>query len=303
MTKNYEKYLRKKKCVIFLFHGVYRKEKFNVINYTNKHISERKFIKILKKLSIKGKCISIDEAYNRIKFKKKFDDYSFVITFDDGFYNNFSVALPILKNFNFPAVFYLTYNFINYGLSSWTDQIEYIVEKSGGGKFKTTLGKFEFSETKKSKINFLKKIRKILKGSRKVEPYKFIDKIADELKFKKNYRKLNFSIFKKMNWGNVIRMSKNKLFTIGGHSKNHDILSRLSDKKIKNDISFTIRAINKKLKKKIKHFSYPEGTKGTYSQREIKILRKEGIKICPSANFGFNDNRSNLFHLKRINVN
>jgi len=302
MKKEYSSFLKKKKCVIFLFHGVLDKEQFKVINYTNKHISKKKFSSILKKLSTKGKCISMDEVYERIKRKKDFEDFSFAISFDDGFYNNYKIALPILKKFEFPAIFYLTYNFVHKKLTSWTDQIEYIIEKSHSGSIQTSFGKLKFSNDKYSKIKFIKKVRKNLKKNKEIEPYKFADKLAQELKFEKKYKKLNFSIFKKMNWTNVKSIHGDKLFTIGGHSKNHDILSHLTSKKLINDITFSIGEINKKLKSRIKHFSYPEGVKGTYGDREIKLLKKNGIKICPSAKFGINDKKSDLFNLKRITV-
>ena len=302
MNRNYTKFLKKKKCAIFLFHGILGKEKFKVINYTNKHISKKRFINILKSLSKKGKCISMDEVHEKIRNKLDFDDFSFAITFDDGFYNNYKNALPILKKFKFPAIFYVTYDFINDNLSSWIDQIEYIVEKSKSGKFETVFGKIKFDNSKKSKILFLNKIRKNLKSNKKINPYKFADDLAKQMKFKKEYKRLNFSIFKKMSWNNIKQIQRNKLFFIGGHSKSHNILSHLNFSKLNKDISFTIREINKRLKIKLKHFSYPEGIEGTYGSREINLLIKNGIKVCPSANFGLNDKKSDLFNLKRITV-
>jgi len=302
MKKNCSSFLKRKKCVIFLFHGVFDQEKFKIINYTNKHISKKRFFLILKQLSRKGKCISMDKVYETIRKKRDFEDFSFAISFDDGFYNNYKVALPILKKFKFPAIFYLTYNFINKKLTSWTDQVEYIVEKSHSGNIQTSFGKLKFSNSKYSKIKFIKKIRKNLKKNKHIEPYEFADTLAKKLKFVGKYKKLNFSIFKKMSWANVKSIHSNKLFIIGGHSKNHNILSHLKSKELISDITFTIREINKKLKSKIKHFSYPEGVKGTYGTREINLLKKNGIKVCPSAEFGINDQMSDLFNLKRITV-
>lgn len=95
-------------------------------------------------------------------------------------------------------------------------------------------------------------------------------------------------------------LSNNPLFTIGGHSKSHKIFSSLSMTELKKDIKYSINTINKKLNTRIKHYSYPEGLKNTYSNREVRILKNNGIVICPSAEFGLNDHHSNLFHLNRI---
>ena len=88
--KDYSKYLKKKSNVIFLFHGVIDKNPFKIRNYTKKHLFKKEFIKVLNNLIKKGNCISLPE-FMIIK-KKKLEDYSYSITFDDGFYNNSKFA-------------------------------------------------------------------------------------------------------------------------------------------------------------------------------------------------------------------
>ena len=95
--KKYSNYLKKKSVTIFLFHGVIDKNPFKIRNYTKKHLLEEEFEEVLDDLSSKGTCISLDEVYSLSKKKLDFKDYSYSITFDDGFYNNFKIAAPILK--------------------------------------------------------------------------------------------------------------------------------------------------------------------------------------------------------------
>ena len=71
----------------------------------------------------------MDDVLNKIESKTAFDDYSYAISFDDGFYNNYSIAVPVLKKLNLSAIFYITTDFIDKNLTSWIDQIEYISEK------------------------------------------------------------------------------------------------------------------------------------------------------------------------------
>ena len=59
----------------------------------------------------KGNSISLDD-FLYFKKIKKLPPNSYIITFDDGFYNNLSIAIPILEKFNNKAIFYLTTNFI-----------------------------------------------------------------------------------------------------------------------------------------------------------------------------------------------
>ena len=103
-----------------------------------------------------------------------------------------------------------------------------------------------------------------------------------------------------MNWPQIQKIDKQKLFTVGGHTKTHRILSFLSDNETKKEIKESIKIIEKKLNKKIIHYSYPEGLSHTFSNREILLLKQKGIECCPSAENGVNNKNSDLFKLKRI---
>jgi peptidoglycan/xylan/chitin deacetylase (PgdA/CDA1 family) len=296
----YSKYLKRKSCSIFLFHGVIETNNYNLRNYNKKHIPKKKFKKILIDLKKNGTPISMDEVIKNIINKKDFANKSFAITFDDGFFNNYSIAIPILEKMAIPATFYITTDFIEKNSSSWVDRIEIAVNVKKCGYTKIFNREFKFSDSAKSKIKFMNDLRKIIKNNKNIDPYKITTSILKDLKYKKKKFRSNHILDKKMNWSQIKKIDKKKLFTIGGHSKTHRILSFLTDSEAKKEINGSIKLIEKKLNKKIIHYSYPEGLRHTFSNREILLLKKEGIKCCPSAESGINTKNSNLFKLKRI---
>ena len=301
--KNYSKYLKKKSNVIFLFHGVIDKNPFKIRNYTKKHLLKKEFIKVLHDLSKKGNCISLDQVRYNIENKINFKDYSYSITFDDGFYNNYKIAAPILKKKKLYATFYLTTSFIEKNETSWIDKIEHMIEKVKTKKIINVFNKkFKIDNNKKMKINFLNSIRYLAKKDN-TDFNKLVLDIKKQLGFNYKLNNLNNILDKKMNWDQVRKLNQCKYFTFGGHNVNHSILSFLSDKEAKKEIYNSINSIKKNTKIKIKHYSYPEGLKHTYGKREIKLLKNKGIKMCPSAEFGFNNKNTDLFNLKRIFVN
>ena len=302
MIKKYSKYL-KKSLTIFLFHGVIDKNPFKVRNYTKKHLLKKEFIQVLDDLSVKGSCVSLDEVYSSFKKKQDFKDYSYAITFDDGFYNNYKIAAPILKRKGLSATFYVTTSFIEKNEMSWIDQIEHMIEKEKKSKNVNIFNKkFKISNNKKSKINFLKSVRFLAKRDG-VNFNNLVLKIKSQLKFKGKLNNLNNIVDKKMNWTQVKKLNQSNYFTIGGHTVNHPILSFLNNYDARKEIVNSINIIKKKTKINIKHFSYPEGLRHTYGKREISLLKKRGIILCPSAEFGINNNKTDLFRLKRIFVN
>lgn len=301
--KDYSKYLKKKSNVIFLFHGVIDKNPFKIRNYTKKHLFKKEFIKVLNNLIKKGNCISLDQVYDTLKNKKNFKDYSYSITFDDGFYNNYKIAAPILKKKKLYATFYLTSSFIDKNETSWIDKIEFMIEKIRTKKILNVFDKtFKIENNKKTKIDFLNSIRYLAKKNN-TDFKKLVLDIKKQLGFYDKLNNLNNILDKKMNWSQVKKLNQCKYFTIGGHTVNHPILSFLNNSEAKREIYGSINIIEKNTKIKINHYSYPEGLKHTFGKREINFLKNKGIKICPSAEFGFNNKNSDPFKLKRIFVN
>ena len=98
----------KKNLIILCYHGVIDDKKKNGIeNYSGKHILKKEFTKQLKFLKKKNcKFLSLDKVVENIKKKIPFEKNSFCVTFDDGFENNFTIAAPILKRLNIPAIFF-----------------------------------------------------------------------------------------------------------------------------------------------------------------------------------------------------
>ena len=301
--KNYSKFLKKKSNVIFLFHGVIDKNPFKIRNYNKKHLLKKEFIKVLNDLNKKGNCISLEKVYDTIKNKRNFKDYSYSITFDDGFYNNYKYAAPILKKRKLYATFYLTTSFIDKNETSWIDKIEYMIEKI---KTNTTINvfnkNFKIDNTKKLKINFLNSVRFQAKKD-KTNFNKLVLDIKKQLGVNYKLNNLNNILDKKMSWTQVKKLIQCKYFTVGGHTVNHPILSYLNNIEAKKEIYNSINTIKKNAGIKIKHYSYPEGLKHTFGKREIKLLKNKGITICPTAEFGFNKKDDDVFYLKRIFVN
>lgn len=107
-----------------------------------------------------------------------------------------------------------------------------------------------------------------------------------------------------MNWSDIITINQSNNFIIGGHSLKHDLFSKIErESDLERDIKLSLELIQKKLKKKIIHYSYPEGQNIHFNEKVIEILKRNKILCCPSAIDGINKGSEDLFTLKRIMPN
>lgn len=294
--------LKKNHFKIFLFHGVIKKNSFKVRNYNSKHILEKNFYKILKKIKKHGNILPLKDICKMIKSGINLPQNTYAITFDDGFENNYSVAAPILVDLKIPASFYFSSEFIENNSMSWIDKIEYALEKIKSGQvyLPTSKKKYNFFDVK-SKITLLKLIRKKLKKNFNINLDHFVNDFYDQLRLKK-INQLDTQIDQKINWLKVKKLSNESLFDIGGHSHRHLSFGSLTRNEIKSEISKSVSLFNKKANLILDQYSYPEGQKIDFNNFVIYTLKQKGIKICPTAISGINNFNTSFFHLKRIQI-
>ena len=93
-------------------------------------VSPKNFAKQMEYIKKNGyEVISLDELVSSINNKRLLKRNKVVITFDDGYKDNFQYAYPVLKKFNFPATIFLIPDFMEEtfsnkkGFLGWDDVI------------------------------------------------------------------------------------------------------------------------------------------------------------------------------------
>ena len=81
----------------------------------------------------------VKKYFNVINFKQLHEIYqnnqqlppnSLIITFDDGYSDNFGTMLPILEEFDLTACVYISTNYINENHVFWFDEVAFILRKN-----------------------------------------------------------------------------------------------------------------------------------------------------------------------------
>ncbi len=287
---------------ILVYHGVTDQRNSGIENFSSKHLYFKYFEDQMKILRDKYLVLSMDDVLKIYEDKLVIPDKSVAITFDDGFKNNYSIAAPILDKYQLSATFYVTTGLINTNRLFWVDLIEDIIVNCELNEIKIQLDSFkEFKlNTEQSKIDTIIEIKTYCKKVQNSQKDNIINQLISTTNYNKS-KSSNNSNYAMMDWNDIRALNSSNNFIVGGHSHNHDILSKFDDnKKLKLDLSLSIDLLKYNLDTEIIHYAYPEGQQEHYNYFVISELKNLGIKCCPSAIHGYNDGSEDLFNLKRI---
>ena len=237
--------------------------KINETGYINQFEKQIKFLK--KHFNF---CYPDDFFTNQLSKK-----INILITFDDGYKDNYDLAFPILKRNNVKAIFFIATNYIGTKKWLWHDIVRYLV----------SLNKLEYTEAE-----FI--LKKMNQGFE--VPKSFKEKVKKIMVEDPPERLM-------MNWKEVLELLKGG-FIIGAHTSNHIILSFLEKSHQELEINNSIQAIKTRLGVNCLSFAYPNGI---YNEVTLKLLKKYGINYAFTTNKGFNKNDQEKLKIKRIGIN
>ncbi|MBN1872025.1 MAG: polysaccharide deacetylase family protein [Candidatus Omnitrophica bacterium] len=289
------------KLTILLYHGVTDIASSGIENYSGKHCNRAEFNNEMEFIKKNCNILSMDDVITHFSKRKVFPENSVVVTFDDGFKNNYTIALPILSRLSIPATFYVCPGIIGTDDMFWVDKLEDCINRTKKDVIEIEIsGKSErFPLTDREKRIFaLESIKRHCKSVSNAEKDGILESLTVEAEVEPD---VNASEnYRAMTWDDIVDLNRHPGINVGGHSFTHTILSALSADEMKTEITRSIEMLETHLKTKVRHYSYPEGQEKHYNTAIIEFLKECGILCSPSAIDGVNTLEDDLFQLKRI---
>ena len=153
------------------------------------------------------------------------------------------------------GMIYLTTNFVDKNKMSWIDRIENIVEHNNDFTFNQKwLDEPIKVKSNEDKIFLLEKIKNNIKSSKDINFDHFADNFC--VQFKNNVIIEDDQIDKKLSWSQIKSLKNSDIFSFGGHSHNHPILSFLTKDELSFELDKSLELIENKAKLKTIHYSY-----------------------------------------------
>lgn len=262
------------------------------------NVSISNFEKQMRFISRNYNPVSLEEAIALLSKKKEIPENTIVITFDDGYRDNYTNAFPILKKYNIPATIFLAVGAINDGSLLWFDTIADAFKKTAKQYIDLrtfNLNKYPllFRRDKFKAINDAVVFGKYLKKSEREE---FVKDIREKLNITPENDNNSMPMLK---WEDIKIMKDNGI-SFGSHGMSHTILTKLSEEELEYEIAESKKKIRENIGMEVKLFAYPNGKAGNFSLDNEKLFEKYGYLAACTLLKGRNNGDSNRFFLKRV---
>ena len=211
---------------------------------------------------------------------KQDDKPTIVITFDDGYADNYLYALPILEKYQVPATIFVTTGNIGTKKEFWWDELGRLFLCGEEYPFEFTLEDTIYhytwqTDTIDKRIELAKTLRWLLRMNPQIDiRNQWFQQIRDWARVSDDGRMGNYSMTSEQ----LIKMNHSEMITIGGHTVNHLSLGAMDKVQQRKEIYNSIIDIKSWTGDVPTVFSYPFGTELDFNMDTIEILRELEIQ-------------------------
>jgi peptidoglycan/xylan/chitin deacetylase (PgdA/CDA1 family) len=261
------------------------------------HVQEDVLRDMVRHLQSTGReIVTLDEAMQRLEIPGSRDFV--VLTFDDGYRNNLTNALPVLEALGAPLTVYVNSYMVNgQGDVWWLGLRDLLLEQDRveiepmGLVFATRC----FDEKCKALLLITDWVHRDIVGHSKLLK-RILSKYGIDMEGIARKEALDLEELK--------RLSAHELVTIGGHAETHLPLNALKEADALGEIVRNKQMLESVIQREVKHFAYPFGGRNSAGSREACLVQNAGFVTAVTTLMGnlFREHVSLPFTLPRLTV-
>jgi peptidoglycan/xylan/chitin deacetylase (PgdA/CDA1 family) len=236
--------------------------------------------------------ITLAQAIELLK-TKRLPAKALVITFDDGYQDNFTVAAPILKKHNCPATFFISTRGVEDGYL-WNDKVEQLIKNTQ----QTTISKSIIGE----EITINNKAEKVAAFQKLLSKLKFLSHQHRTIQINKLAEELGtINIERTMMTAEQVKLLHQDGFTIGAHTHNHTILATETIENCQQELLTNKHILETIINDKINFLAFPNGLfERDFTSEHCKLVNKMDFEAGFSTNDGGAFSSTHSFTIPRF---
>lgn len=221
-----------------------------------------------------------------------------MVTFDDGYRDNHLLALPILRELNIPAVFFISTGYIGTIRMTWWDHVAFCVKQTRQERIELDCPRpqvYDFGQI--SRTAAIQRILYEYAVAPELDDQRFLSEIEESTAVHIDPAAADHALF--MSWDQV-RDLRDAGMGIGAHTHNHPVLGRLS----REEQAWELRTSRDRLRDELgiscEAVAYPVGS---FTEVTKRVTQEQGFRMGFTYSGGINrPNRTDLFEIRRIAV-
>jgi peptidoglycan/xylan/chitin deacetylase (PgdA/CDA1 family) len=240
--------------------------------------------------------LSLDDVLRHLRDGDDLPTRSVVVTFDDGYADNYEVAMPILNQCGVPATFYGTVDCIENRRLPWPSRLRFAFRRTKITSWNDEPGKsWPLDSSDDREAAFLATCDSCcqLSGAAQEE---FILRVEGELK-----TSLPDSQGALMMTYEQLRDLRRRGHIVGSHTLTHPNMAYLTEDDAQRELADSKQRLESQLAAPIKHFSYPCPARSPHwNERTVEQSRAVGYETAVTTNSGLTHRGDNPLCLKRL---
>ena len=224
-----------------------------------------------------------------------------VITFDDGYRDNYEHAFAILREEGVVATFFVSTGYLGLRRPFWFDRVAYALYRAPEGllavpdsDLRLPLG--DPSSRRRAAWALVEHLKTLPDPERR----RRLDRLAERIEMQVDAADLDLAC--PMSWEQVVEMHEAGM-EFGSHTVSHPVLTRLDGRALARELADSRRHLEAALATPVQILSYPFGSTKDYDPRVIEAVAGLGYTAAATYLPGRNDPRScNAYEVRRLHV-
>lgn len=221
-----------------------------------------------------------------------------VVTFDDGYLDNFISAKPVLEQLQIPVTIYMTTG--NQGKPFWWDRLAAIVFT---GQPESSEIRVQAGGPNNNRLQAAANKQKLYRGLyRTLKPLPVTQRESVLYEVAAQFSDVKINEQQRPVTNNELLKYSSSLIGIGAHTVHHPQLKLLSEDQQQDEIHNGKAELEQLLSQPVSHFSYPFGTQQDFNRITRQLVIQDGFESAVTGIEGGVFNRTDKYSIPRVPV-
>jgi peptidoglycan/xylan/chitin deacetylase (PgdA/CDA1 family) len=222
--------------------------------------------------------VSVGEIADRLESGRRLPPRAVLVTFDDGFSDNYEYAYPILCKHRIPACIFVSTDLIGADSTFWFDYVAYALMRAPVNSVKLPGARRSLPEAPDpaSRRRAIDEVQRKLKNIKDEELRAFIEALeaSSHTKVDESVRGLS----RPLTWEQIREMAAGGI-DFGSHGATHALLSQVPVDRLDYEIRGSKERLEQELGRRVDAISYPVGGPAAFSEDVIESVRTSDYRL------------------------